>query len=77
MTGYLKSNNGSRSSKRLWGSILVGFGLEMKLALFHFSLFKLVATPFDYLDACVNSTIYAGCALLGIGVVELFGKKNV
>jgi len=76
MIGYLQANNGSKSCKRLCGSILIGLGTEMKLALFHYGLFKVVATPFDNLDACANSMIYAGCALLGFGVVELFGKKN-
>lgn len=82
MSGYLENNNGEKSSKRLWGSILIGVGIEMKLVLFHYGLFwveKAPASPlFDNLDGCSNWMITVGSSLLGIGVIELFGKiKNV
>jgi len=82
MSEFLENTNGEKSSKRLWGSILIGVGVEMKFVLFHYGLFwteKAPASPlFDNLDSCANWMITVGSSLLGIGVIELFGKiKNV
>ncbi len=75
MIGYLQANNGNKSCKRLWGSILIGFGIEMKLFLFHYGVFTVVAS-FKDLDDCANWMIGVGAGLLGFGIIELFGKKN-
>lgn len=73
--GFLQANNGAKSSKRLWGSILIGFGIEMKLFLFHLAIFLKIEN-FNDLDSCTNWTITVGAGLLSSGLVELFAKKN-
>ena len=74
MSNYLEDPRGNKSSKRLWGSVMICFGIEMKLILFHYALFKLIATPFYDLDNCANWMISVGSALLGVGIVEMFSK---
>jgi hypothetical protein len=48
----------------------------INIGLFGYGLKHKTATAFDKLDACTDSMIYVGAALLGWGVVELFGKKK-
>lgn len=71
-------NHGTKSSKRLTGVLMVGFGTIAKLFLIAYgAVVKIQAnfTLYDKLDATADTLIYAGAALLGLGVTELFKKK--
>lgn len=80
MDEILTSNNGQKSSKRLAGMMMIIIGAFSKLALIAYGAkIKLISsfTIYDKLDYSTNGLIYAGSALLGLGVAELFGKKDV
>jgi len=79
--GFLDDSNGNKSSKRLVGSILTGFGITLKCILFSWGLHHLSTVPLaDFatrltsLDGIADSLIYAGSAVLGVGVFEFFKK---
>ncbi len=74
--GFLDDSNGNKSSKRLIGFILVGCGLAMKFTLFGWGLGHSFANPLTDLDGIADSLIYAGSAVLGVGVVEFFKKDK-
>lgn len=76
LSEFLQDNNANNSSKRLAGFCCIAQGSLMKIGLFGYGLKHKTATSFDKLDACTDSMIYVGAALLGWGVVELFGKKK-
>ncbi len=66
---YLKGNTGDKSSKRLWGSIYLGYGLIMAAG----GQFFGKDVSFDVWLAIVIT----GGSLLGIGLVELFSKAEI
>lgn len=76
MRGFLQSAHGDLSSKRLAGLFCVFSGVMGKITLVVYAACNLVSTPFEQLDNCLDTIIYAGAALLGAGLVELFSKKN-
>ena len=72
--GFLAGFTGERSSKRLWGSILMTVTLIMGAVLFVFAMLA------DVHDSNVSMKVIelflgSGCLLLGLGLVERFGKK--
>lgn len=69
MTGYLQDTKGNKSSKRLWGSILLGTGLLFSVILFIFSLYKGAVDSVTALNI-INIFLISGGGLLGIGVFE-------
>lgn len=69
MTDYLKDAKGDKSSKRLWGSILLIVGLIFSSVLFAFSLYKGAADASTALGI-INMFLIAGGGLLGVGVFE-------
>lgn len=66
---FLEDSKGNRSSKRLWGSILLSTGIIFSAILFGYSLFlgaKDAATALGI----INIFLISGGGLLGIGVFE-------
>lgn len=74
------SGAGGLSSKRVFGSLLLLNGLAMKWYL----LYKVTAMitssevmiNLGNVDSISSGIIYAGCALIGAGVIEGFAKKE-
>lgn len=71
----LQDHDGKTSTKRLWGFILLTLGSAMGVALFCMALFK------DIVDKTTTAMVFKqfimfGCALLGLGLVELYRKKQ-
>ena len=71
---YLEDGQGNASSKRLFGAILIGIGGLMGVALFTASLFIVVKDPSTAIST-MNTFIFTGSGLLGIGVLEGVVKK--
>lgn len=73
------SNQGQISSKRVAGLFMISSGTSAKLALIAYgSKIKIVEkfSLYDKLDMTADSLIWAGAALIGLGVTELFKKKD-
>jgi len=69
--GYLEDTQGGKSSKRLFGAILLTFGMVMTAILFYVSIVNPDSsynTSKDLIEAC----FFSGASLLGIGVCENF-----
>ena len=71
---FLDDVNGNKSSKRLWGSIILGGGIVLAIVLFTVSLFKEAVDPATAIKI-INLCVITGAGLLGIGVFER-GKKR-
>ena len=70
MTGnFLQDSKGNKSSKRLWGSILLSIGIVFSVILFVYSLYEGAADASTALGI-INMFLIAGGSLLGIGVFE-------
>lgn len=65
----LEDSKGKKSSKRLWGSILLIIGILFSITLFGYSLFK-GAEDAVTANNIINMFLMAGGGLLGIGVFE-------
>lgn len=66
---FLEDANGNKSSKRLWGSIVLGIGILFSVVLFIYSLSKGAADAATALGI-INMFLISGGGLLGIGVFE-------
>ena len=73
--GFVTDNAGNKSSKRIAGFITGGAALAMSVTLFAISIKSKVADPATALTI-IKTLAAASFGLLGIGVVELFGKKK-
>ena len=71
---FLQDSEGNKSSKRLWGSILLGSGIIFSIILFAYSLYQGAADAATALGI-INIFLIAGGSLLGIGVFEKGIKK--
>lgn len=69
MYNFLQDCKGNKSSKRLWGSIILGVGLLFSITLFFYSLFKGAADASTALGI-INIFLITGTGLLGIGIFE-------
>jgi uncharacterized membrane protein len=69
MNGFLQDNYGNLSSKRLWGSIMLGAGVLMGTILFLCSVFIEVRDSQTALYM-VNTFLISGSTLLGFGIFE-------
>lgn len=67
--------NGNKSSKRVWGSILLSTALAMRIVLFICSILIEVKDANTAILAS-QTLLYTGGGLLGLGVIEHFGKKK-
>ena len=73
MNDYLQDTSGNRSSKRLWGSVLIGTAIVLSTAVVITSVY--VGNKIDdNVVSILESLFFAGTALLGFGVAEVFGK---
>ena len=73
MNDYLQDISGNKSSKRLWGSVLLGTAIVLSTAVVITSVYvgnKIDDNVVSILDGC----FLTGGALLGFGVAEVFGK---
>jgi len=66
---FLQDSKGNKSSKRLWGSILLSIGISFSVILFAYSLYKGAADATTALGI-INMFLISGGGLLGIGVFE-------
>ena len=66
---FLQDCQGNKSSKRLWGSILLGIGIIFSVILFAYSLYRGTADAATALGI-INMFLISGGGLLGIGVFE-------
>ncbi len=66
---FLEDSKGNQSSKRLWGSILLGIGIAFSAILFVYSL-RTGAKDAPTALGIINMFLIAGSGLLGIGVFE-------
>tara|TARA_R110002012_G_scaffold215674_5_gene386715 strand:- start:2798 stop:3028 length:231 start_codon:yes stop_codon:yes gene_type:complete len=66
---FLQDSKGNKSSKRLWGSILLIIGIIFSGILFCCSLFKGAADAATALGI-INIFLISGGGLLGVGVFE-------
>jgi hypothetical protein len=71
---FLQDSKGNKSSKRLWGSVLLGAGIIFSTILFSYSLYQGAADAATALGI-INMFLIAGGSLLGIGVFEKGIKK--
>ena len=71
---FLQDSKGNKSSKRLWGSILLTIGVMFSVILFAYSLYQGAADAATALGI-INMFLIAGGSLLGIGVFEKGIKK--
>jgi len=71
---FLQDSKGNKSSKRLWGSILLTIGVMFSVILFTYSLYQGAADAPTALGI-INMFLIAGGSLLGIGVFEKGIKK--
>ena len=71
--GFLQDSDGNKSSKRLWGAVLLGTGVLMALVLFYYST-ELQASDAETAIGIINSLLLSGSGLLGIGVFERIKK---
>jgi len=63
-----------KSSKRLWGSVFMSIGGIILTVIGVMSIFFTVKDPETALQVC-TIFITAGCALLGIGVLDNLGES--
>ncbi len=75
MIEYLQDSKGNKSSKRLWGSILLGTGLLFSAILFAYSLYAGAADAVTALGI-INIFLMSGGGILGVGVFEKGIKGN-
>ena len=66
---FLQDSKGNKSSKRLWGSILLCSGIIFSTILFAYSLYRGAADAATALGI-INMFLISGGGLLGIGVFE-------
>ena len=73
---FLQDSKGNKSSKRLWGSVLLGIGILFSTILFACSLYKGAEDATTALGI-INMFLISGGGLLGIGVFEKgIGGRN-
>lgn len=73
---FLRDSFGNKSSKRIWGSIIIGFGAIAGICLFIISVFFGGASDPATATSIINSFLLFGGSLLGIGVIEKFAIKK-
>lgn len=72
---FLQDSTGNKSSKRLWGSIILGVGIIFSIILFGFSIAR-GANDASTAMAIINMFLLAGSSLLGISIFENPLKKS-
>jgi hypothetical protein len=73
---FLRDSFGNKSSKRIWGSIIIGLGAIAGIGLFIMSVFFGGAGDPATAISIINSFLLFGGSLLGIGVIEKFAIKK-
>lgn len=73
MNNYLQDTSGNRSSKRLWGSIILATAIVLSIIVVINSL-HVGNRIDDNVVSILQGLFLTGATLLGFGVVEVFGK---
>jgi hypothetical protein len=73
---FLRDSFGNKSSKRIWGSIIISLGAIAGICLFIMSVFFGGAGDPATAISIINSFLLFGGSLLGIGVIEKFAIKK-
>ena len=73
MNNYLQDTSGNRSSKRLWGSIILATAIVLAIMAVITSV-HVGNRIDDNVVSILQGLFLTGTALLGFGVVEVFGK---
>jgi len=73
---FLRDSFGNKSSKRIWGSIIIGLGAVAGICLFIMSVFFGGTGDPATAISIINSFLLFGGSLLGIGVIEKFAIKK-
>jgi hypothetical protein len=77
MSGFLKSGTtGGNSSKRLYGSIAISIGIGL-LTIGGFASMAIEIKSIELFKYCTTTLMTTGGALLGLGLLEVFKKKDV
>ena len=71
---FLEDAQGNKSSKRLWGSILLVIGVLFAITLFIFSVINAAQDPSTALRI-IDIFLIAGGSLFGVGVFEKAIRK--
>jgi len=66
---FMQDRHGNRSSKRLWGSLLLSIGTGLSFILFYYCLGEPDGTYGTAKDI-INSFLFTGAGLLGITLGE-------
>lgn len=70
MNGYLQDSSGNKSSKRLWGFIILGSAIFLSIFIVIYDVFYNVELTIGI--EILKFMFTSGSALLGIGVAENF-----
>ena len=73
--GFLKDDNRRKSSKRLWGSILLCTGAVVGATISYFGIFFKIQDA-EFVKFFVNSSYLSGSFLLGVSVAEKFSQMK-
>jgi CBS-domain-containing membrane protein len=70
---WYQDKTGDTSSKRISGVVILSTGLALLITIGIMSLFKTIADPTTAIQVS-NTLMLTGGSLLGVGVIESFGK---
>jgi CBS-domain-containing membrane protein len=70
---WYQDKTGDTSSKRIAGAVILSCGLGLLMVVGIMSISKVIADPSTALQVA-NTLMLTGGSLLGVGVIESFGK---
>jgi hypothetical protein len=74
-TGYLNGPYGEKSSKRLWGSVLIAIGTAIGLGSCAYGLFYPIGAS-EFIKSIVEVFVFSGCGLELGGIADKFKIKR-
>ncbi len=73
--GYLRGPQGEKSSKRLWGSVLIGTGTIIGFGACIYALFYPIGHA-DFIKSMVEVFIFSGCGLALGGTADILKMRK-